>query len=57
MAEISLTEQKECGHVPLVVHFSKVLPSEPIDGITTRDSGGTTGSTEMTEDANIDYDD
>lgn len=42
MAEISLTEQKECGHVPLVVHFSKVLPSESIDGITTRDSGGTT---------------
>lgn len=57
MVEIFLTEQKECEHVPLVVHFSKVLPSESIDGITTRDSGGTTGSTEMTEDANIDFDD
>lgn len=44
------------GRLPLMMHFSKVLPTEPEDGVTASNSGGTTGDPRMGEDANIDYD-
>lgn len=43
---------------PLMLHFSRVLPSRPIDGVTAWDSGGTTGAGGPSgEDANMDFDD
>lgn len=52
-----VSENNSGGHLPLMMHFSKVLPTEPEDGVTANDSGGTTGDPRMGEDANIDYDD
>ena len=55
--EKKLDQEEKPGRKPLLMHFSKTLPpATPTAGVTARDSGGTTGSAQTGEDANIDYD-
>ncbi|MEK7537205.1 MAG: hypothetical protein AAB584_02060 [Patescibacteria group bacterium] len=57
LVQVRTPEDASGGRLPLMMHFSRVLPTEPEDGATANDSGGTTGDPRMGEDANIDYDD
>ena len=54
LEEVYVEEQN--SRRPLMLHFAKVLPSLNSNGVTARDSGGTTGDINSGEDANIDYD-